>query len=92
MHNLSGHSLQFTVIFYNQNISFIEQGAWKKWHFLFIQWGSKALHCVHAVFCAGISMSCIEAPYRPIDKKCNFFLAPDFINYVTPQYNGEYGQ
>ena len=30
MHNLSGHSLQFNVIFNNQNISFIEQGAWKK--------------------------------------------------------------
>ena len=24
------------------------------------------------------------------DKKCNFFLAPDFINSVISQYNGEY--
>ena len=90
MHNLSGYSLQFTVIFIIKTSVLLSRVLGKSG--TFIQWGLKALHCVHAVFCAGISMSCIEAPYRPIDKKCNFFLAPDFINSVIPQYNGEYGQ
>ena len=35
--------------FHNQNISFVEQGAWKK-SGTFVQWGYQALHCVHAVF------------------------------------------
>ena len=47
-HILSGYYLQFIVIFYNQNISFVEQGAWK--NCTFVQWGYKAFHCVHAVF------------------------------------------
>ena len=39
------------------------------------------------LFCAGISMSCIEAP-----KALFFLLAPDVINFVIFQYCGEYGQ
>ena len=34
--------------FHTQNTSFVEQGAWKKLHF--VQWGYQALHCVHAVY------------------------------------------
>ena len=61
MHILSGHSLQFIVICYNQNISFIEQGAWKKVELLF-NGGIQGAPLCACCFCAGISMSCIEAP------------------------------
>ena len=45
MHKLRGQSLQFIVIFHNQNIRFIEQGAWRgKKVALLFQWGYKALH------------------------------------------------
>ena len=76
--------------FYDQSNNFVEQVAWKKVALLFNGATSASL-CAYC-FCAGISMPCIETPYRPIDKKCNFFLAPDFINSTISQYDGEYGQ
>ena len=66
----------FCAIYYyvhNQNIHFVEQGAWQKVALLFKR-GYQALHCVHAVFFAGISMSCIEAPYAYRQKVQLFFL------------------
>ena len=42
-------------------LRFIEQGALIEKSGIFLQWGNKALHCVRAVFCAGISMPCIQA-------------------------------
>ena len=61
--------------FHNQNISFIEQGAWKKWHFYSM--GLQGAPLCACCFCACISMPCMHwsAVYRPIDKKsrCNVF-------------------
>ena len=78
--------------FHYQNISFVEQGAWKK-SGTFVQWGYQALHCVHAVFVPVFQCHALKR-HRPIsiDKKCNFCLASYFINSVISQYSGEYGQ
>ena len=53
MHNLSGHSLQFIVIFIIKTSVLLSRVLGKKWHFCSMEQGgewSKALHCVHAVF------------------------------------------
>ena len=60
MHNLSGHSLKFTNIFISKTSALLNRVLGKKVA-LFFNRGNKALHCVYAVFCAGISMSHIEA-------------------------------
>ena len=49
----------------------------------FVQWGYKAFHCMHTVFVPVFQCSALKR-HRPI--------APDFINSVISQYNGEYGQ
>ena len=71
MHNLSGHSLQFIVIFIIKTLALLSRVLGKKWHF--VQWGYKALHCVHAVFVPVFQCHALKR-HRPIDKKCNFFL------------------
>ena len=48
MHNLSGHSLQFIVIFIIKTSVLLSRVLEKSG--TFVQWGYKALHCVHAVF------------------------------------------
>ena len=82
--------------FHNQNISFIEQGAWKKVALLFNgagRWMEQGAPLCACCFCACISLSCIEATNVGLLTKSEpFFLAPDFINSVISQYNGEYGQ
>ena len=52
--------LSFFAIYrylYNQNISFIEQSAWKKVSLLFNGATRRSTVCTCAVICAGISMS-----------------------------------
>ena len=77
--------------FHNQNVRFVEQGAWGK-SGTFVQLGigatMQALHCVHAVFVPVHVVQCHALKrHRPIDKKCNFFiLAPGLINSVISQY------
>ena len=74
--------------FHNQNISFcVSRVLGKKWHFCSIglQGASLWAHC----FCAS---SALKRAIGPINKKCYFFLAPDFINSVISQYSGKYGQ
>ena len=72
--------------FHNQNIRVFL--AWKKVA-LFVQLGYKAFHCVHTVFVPVFQCHALKR-HRPIDKKF-FFLAPEFINSMISQYNGEYG-
>ena len=68
------HFVQFIIIVIIKTSIMLSRVLVKK-SGTFVQWGYQALHCVHACcFCAGISMSCIEAPYRPIDKGATFFL------------------
>ena len=78
MHNLSGHSLQFIVIFIIKTSVLLSRVLGKSG--TFIKWGYKALHCVHAVLVPVFQLK----HHRPIHKKCNFFLAPDFINSMIP--------
>ena len=50
MHNLSGHSLQFIVIFIIKTSALLSRVlVWKKVALLFNRAIYKALHCVHAV-------------------------------------------
>ena len=91
MHISSGHSFAIYCYFHNQNISFVEQGAWKKVALLF-NGATRQLHCVHTAFVPVFQCHILKR-HRPIDRKCNFFfLAPDFINSVISQYNGKCGQ
>ena len=56
--------------FYNQNISFVVQGAWKSG--TFVQWGYKALHCVHAVFVPVFQCHALKR-HRHIEKSATFY-------------------
>ena len=96
MHNLSGNSLQFIFFFIFKQSVLLSRVLGKKWR---VESGKKlcsvGLQCAPlcaCCFCDGISVSCTESPYRPIDKSTIFFLAPDFINSLISQHNGEYGQ
>ena len=61
MHNFSGHSLQFIVNFIiTPSVLLNMQGAWKKVALLFNRATRRSAVCM--LFCAGISMSCLEAP------------------------------
>ena len=85
----SGHSLQFIVIFIIKTSVLLSRVLGKKWHFCSrgLQRASLCAYCFVPVF------QCHELKrHRPMDKKCNFFLAPDFINSVISQNNGKYGQ
>ena len=85
-HILRGHSLQFVAIFIIKTsvlLSLEKSGT-------FVQLGYKAFHCVHTVFVPVFQCHALKR-HRPIDEKWNFFLAPDFINSMISQYNGEYG-
>ena len=75
--------------FHNQN-KFCWAGVLEK-SGTFVQWGYQALHCVHALFVPVLQCHALNR-HRPIDKKCNFFLAPEFINSVISQYSGDYRQ
>ena len=54
----------------------------------------QALHCVHVVFVPVFQCHALKRHMysRSIDKKYNFFLAPEFINSVISLYSDEYGQ
>ena len=87
--------MYYMYYFHNQNIRFVEQGAWKK-SCTFVQscqWGYQALHCVHAVFVPVFQCHALKR-HRPILTKTatGFFFAPDLINSVISQYSDEYGQ
>ena len=89
-HILSGHSVQFIIIFIIKT-SVLLSRVLGKTSGTFVQWGYQVLHCVHAVFVPVFQCHALKR-HRPIYKKCNFFLAPDFINSVISQYSDEYGQ
>ena len=60
MHNFSGHSLQFIVIFIIKTSVLLSRVLGKIWRFCSMgQQGAPLWACC---FCADISMSCIEAP------------------------------
>ena len=65
------NSLQFSVISISKTYVLLSRVLGKNWHFWSM--GLQGAPLCACCFCAGISMSCIEAPCRPIDKKCNFF-------------------
>ena len=69
---------------HNQNISFIEQGAWKKWQFcsMGLQGAPLCAYCL----CASIAMSCIEGPYKNITyrQKVQLFSCTWFHKFRNP--------
>ena len=79
--------------FHNQNISFVEQGVWKKWHFCSIGL-YEALHCVHTAIVPVFQCHALKMHVHVglLTKSATFFLAPDCINSVISQYSGDYGQ
>ena len=76
--------------FQNQNISFVEQGAWKRVALLF-NWATR-----HSIVCILLLCWYFNAMHWSaiglLTKSATFFLAPNFINSVISQYNGKYGQ
>ena len=91
MHILSGRSVQLNVIFiYNQNINFVEQGAWKKVALLFNGATRRSIVCM-LFLCRYFNVMHWIAIGLLI-KSATFFLALYFINSVISQYSGECGQ
>ena len=91
MHVLSSHSLQFIAIFIIKTSVLLSRVLGKKVAEVCVQWGYKALRCVHTVFVPVFQCHALKR-HRPFDKKYNFFLKPDFINSMISQYNSKYGQ
>ena len=81
--------LKFIVFFHNQNISFIEQGAWKKWHFCSM--GLQGAPLCACCFCRYFNVMHWSA-IGLLTNSATFFLAPNFINFVISPYNDDYGQ
>ena len=70
-HILSGHSVQFIIIFIIKTSDLLSRVLGKKWHLF--NGAYQALHCVHAVFVPVFQCHALKR-HRHIDKKCNFFL------------------
>ena len=62
---------EFIVIFIIKTSVLLSRVLGKKW--LYCLMGLQCAPLCACCFSAGISMSCVEAPYRPIDKGCNCF-------------------
>ena len=90
-HILSGHFLQLIVIFYNHNICFVEQGAWKKVALLFNGASTR-----RSIVCMLFLCRCFNVRHWSaiglLTKSAFFFLGPAFINSVFSQYKGVYVQ
>ena len=77
-HILSGHSVQFIIIFIIKTSVLLSRVLGKNG--TFVQWGYQALQCVHAVFVPVFSCHALKR-HRPIDKKCNFFSCTSFHKF-----------
>ena len=87
---LSGHSLQFIVIFKIKTSILLSRVLGKTVALLFNGATVRFIVCI-LLLCRHFSVRAALKRHRPIDKKCIFyFLAPDFINSVISQYNGEH--
>ena len=84
MHNLSGNFCNLLLFLLSKH-QYCWAGCLGKSCTL-VQWGYTALHCVHDVFVPVFECHALK-PQAPIDKQCNFFLAPDFINSMISQYS-----
>ena len=72
MHNLSDHSLQFTVIF-RIKTSFLLSSVLGK-SGTFVQWGYKVLYCVYDVYVPVFQChALIQKGHSPILKNSTFF-------------------
>ena len=71
--------------FHNQNMSFAEQGAWKKVALLFNEATRRFTVCILFLYRYWNAIVLLT-------KSATFFLQHDFINSVFPQYRGEYEQ
>ena len=89
MHTFSGYSLHFIVTFIIKTSVLLSRVLGKKWHF-FSMWLKGASLCAYCFVPVCQCHALKRHTCRPIDKKCNFFLAPDFITSMISQCNGEY--
>ena len=74
--------------FHNQNISFVEQGAWKKWHFCSM--GLSGTPLCACCFCVLYFNVMHWSAIGLLTKNATFFSWPYFINSVISQYSGKY--
>ena len=72
-HILSGHSVQFIVIFIIKTSVLLSRVLGKKWHFCAMGLpGAPLIVCTCALFVPVFQCHALKR-HRPIDKKCNFF-------------------
>ena len=83
MNNLSGHSLQFNIIFIIKTSVLLNRVLGKKWHFSSM-WQKGTSLCVCCVFWY---INVMHGSIIPglLTKSVTFFLAPDFINCTISQ-------
>ena len=80
-HILSGHSMQFIIILIINTLILLSSVLWEV-----TLW--EVTHCVHAACVPVFQCHALKRHW----KKVQFFLAPDFVNFVISRYCGEYGQ
>ena len=73
MHNMSGHSLQFIVIFIIKTSVLLSRVLGKSG--TFVQLGNMALHCVHTVFVPIFQWHALKRHIGLLTKSTTLFLA-----------------